>query len=161
MRKALAQNLVFLFLNLEKDHDSTNAHIYLESSPDDLLENLEHSLSTFLPAQRTRGDEAQITSLTRALLEFSGGRVDCQQHGFAEEYTINENTDLYASLLEIMPTNRFGDFDLEKMRNALLNSPVFAGMTICASDLKQWTAKMITRLPIGFREGHLVRYLKE
>jgi hypothetical protein len=161
VKKKLAQNLVFLFLNLEKDHDSIDAHVYLESSPDDLLENLQHSLSTLLPAQRTRRDEAQITSLARALLEFSGGRVDCQQHGFAEEYTTSENTDLYASLLEITRTNQFGDFDSEKMRNTLSKSPVFAGMTIYASDPEEWTAKMIDRLPIGFQEGHLVRYLGE
>ena len=109
----LAQNLVFLFLNLEKDHDSFDAYNYLKSNQHDLLESLRLSLLIPVPG-RTKRDEDQITSFVRALLELSGGRVDLQQHGFAEEYTASEKADLYASVLGITRTNQFGDFDSEK-----------------------------------------------
>ena len=60
-----------------------------------------------MPAKRTRRGEAQITSLVRALLELSGGRVDLLQHGFAEEYMVSDNADLYASVLGITRTKQF------------------------------------------------------
>jgi hypothetical protein len=149
----LAQNLVLLVLNLVKNHDSFDS---LARNQDDLLENLQLSLSIPVPPKRTKRDEAQITSLVRALLELSGGRVDIQQHGFAEEYTASENADLYASVLGITRTKQCGDFDLEEMRNTLSKSPVFSGMIIGARDLEGWTTNMIHSLRIGFRKGYLV-----
>jgi hypothetical protein len=157
LSRELAQNLVLLVLNLE-DHNSSDAHNYLESNQDNLLENLQLSLPISVPAERTKRDEAQITSLFRALLELSGGRVDFQQHRFAEEYTASENADLYASVLGITRTRQFGDFDSEEMCNTLSKSPVFSGMKIGVQDLEEWTTKMINSLPVGFPKGYLVRY---
>jgi hypothetical protein len=147
----LAQNLVLLVLNLAKNHDS------FARNQDDLLENLQLSLPIPVPPKRTKRDEAQITSLVRALLELSGGRVDIQQHGFAGEYTASENADLYASVLGIIRTKQFGDFDSEEIRNTLSKSPVFSGMTIGARDLERRTTKMIHSLRVDFRKGYLVR----
>jgi hypothetical protein len=144
---------VLLFLHLEKDHNSSNAP---KSNQRALLETLQLSLPILVPNKRTKRDEAQITSLFRALLELSGGRVDLQQHGFAEEYTANENAELYASVLGIVRAKQFGDFNSEEMCNTLSKSPVFAGMTIGIEDLEKWTAEMIDFLPIGFRKGYLV-----
>ena len=73
-----------------------------------------------------------MTSLIWALLELSGGRVDLRQHGFAEEYTASNNADLYASVLDITRKKHFGDFDLEKMLNALSKSPLFYKIIIDA-----------------------------
>lgn len=78
----------------------TDAHKCLESDQDVLLESFLFSLPMPMPPRRTKRDEAQVTSLVRALPELSGGRVDFRQHGFAEEYTASENADLYASILE-------------------------------------------------------------
>jgi hypothetical protein len=142
----LAQNLVLLFLNLEKDHNSFDAHNYLESSQDDLIESLRLALSIPMQAERTKRDETQITSLFRAVLELSGGRVDPQQHAFGEEYTASENADLCASVLGITRTNQFGDFDSLEMRNTLSKSSILSG-----------TMKMIEFLPVGFPRGYLVR----
>lgn len=151
---------MFLFLNLEKDHSSSDAHKCLESDQDMLLESLQISLLIPVPPRRTKRDEAQLTSLVRALLELSGGRVDRRQHGFAEEYTASENANLYASIFDITRTNQFGDFDLEEMCNTLSKSPVFSRMTTSVQDLEEWTMKMTDLLFLGFREGHLVRYPK-
>ena len=150
---------MFLLLNLQKDHNSSEAHDFLESTQDELLDTLQLSLSISVPAKRTRR-EAQTTSLLRALLELSGGRVDCRQHGFAEEYMASENADLYASLLGITRTRQFGDLNSEKVYNELLKSPVFSGMEIGLQDMKEWTTKMMSSLSVGFRTGYLVRYSK-
>ncbi|KAL8902279.1 MAG: hypothetical protein Q9207_004797 [Kuettlingeria erythrocarpa] len=115
------------------------------------------SSKPFLPVtpRRTKRDEAQLTSLVRALLEVSGGRVDRQQHRFAEEYTASENANLYASIFDIARTYQFSDFDLEKMCNTLSKSPVSSRMTISVQDLEEWTMEMTDLLFLGFREGHL------
>jgi hypothetical protein len=158
VQEQLAQNLVLLVLNLVKNHNSFDAHIFLTSNQDDLLESLQLSLPIPVPPKRTKRDEAQITSLIRALLELSGGRVDLRQHGFAEEYTISDNADLYALILDITRTKQFGDFDSEEMRNTLSKSPVFSGMTIGVQDLEKWTNKMMNYLRVSFSKGYLVRY---
>ena len=108
--------------------------------------------------KRTKLDEAQLTSLVRALLELSGGRVDLRQHKYAEEYTASENADLFASLFNITRTRRFGDFDPEEMCKTLSKSPVFFEMAISVQDLEERTTKMMDSLSVGFRKGYLVRY---
>jgi hypothetical protein len=158
VQRKFAQNLVLLFFNLIQDHNSSDAHNYLKRDQNDLLESLQLSLPIPTSLKRTKCDEAQITSLFRALLELSGGSVNLLQYGFAEEYTASENGDLYASVLGITRTRHFGDFDSEEMRNTLSKSTVFSGMTIREQDLKEWTTKMIEFLPVGFRKGYLVRY---
>ena len=147
---------MFLFLNLEKDHSSSVAYNCLDSSQDELLENLQLSLAIPVPPKRMERDETQITSLVQALLELSGGRVDLRQHRFAEEYTANENADLYASIFDITRTKQFGDFDSEEMCNTLSKSPVFSEMATSVQDVKEWTTKMMRSLRVGFREGYLV-----
>lgn len=144
---------MFLYWNLEKDHSSN----HLESDQEILLESLQLSLPIPVPSKRTTRDEAQKTSLVRALLELSGGGVDLRQHRFAEEYTASENADLYASVFDIVRTKQFRDFDPNEMCNTLSKSPVFSRMTIDVHDLEEWTTKMKASLRLGFREGHLVR----
>ena len=145
---------MILFLNFESDYESFYADHYLESNQNAIIESLELSLPILVVAERKRRDEAQTTSLIRALLELSGGRVDLQQPEFAEEYTASNNADLYASVLGIMRKRHFGDFDSEAMRNALSKSPLFSEMII---DLEEWITEMMDFLPVGFRKGYLVR----
>jgi len=157
----LAQNLVISFLAQETDHDSFDTYHYLTSNEDDLLESLQLSLLLPVPPKRTRSDETQMTSLTRALLELSGGRVDLQQHGFAQEYTVCDNADLYALVLGITRKRTFRDIDPEEMCNALLESPVFSGVTISAQSLENRTMQMMDFLRIGFPKNYLVQYPEE
>ena len=159
VRKKLAQDIVFLFLNLEKDHSSDGTQTWLESDQEDLLESLQHALTipTGVPAKRTKLDETQITSIVRGLLEGSGGREDAHQHEFGEDYTASDNADLYASLFGITRTNQFGDFNPEAMRNTLSKSPLFSGVTISEHDLEQRTTKMKDSLRLGFPERYLVQ----
>lgn len=152
---------MILFLNLVTDYDSLDADHYLTSNEDDLLEGLQHSLPIPVTPERTRGGEAQTTSLFRALLEFSGGRVEVQQHGFAQEYTIRDNADLYASVLSITREKTFGDSDFERIDKELLGSPVFSETTISAQDLEESNMKMMDFLPVGFPKDYLVRYPEE
>jgi len=121
VRKRLAQNIVFLFLNLENNHGSDDAQTCLKSNQEELLESLQLSLPIQVgePPERTKLDETQITSIIRGLVEGSGGRVDVLQYNFGEEYTVSKNATLCASLLDIISTNQFGDFYREAIYNTL------------------------------------------
>ncbi len=154
----MGQNLVFLYLNQENDHSSDEAHNCLESDQDELLESLQFALPIPVSPKKTKLDEAQLTSLVRALLELSRGRVDFRQHKYSEEYTASENANLYASLFNITRTRRFGDFDSEEMCKTLSKSPVFSEIAISVQDLEERITKMIDSLRVGFRKRYLVRY---
>lgn len=160
VRRNLAQYLVLLFLNLEKNHNSNVAQTYLESDQDELLKILQFSIRIPAIPKRTKSDESQITFLVRALLELSGGRVDCRQHGFAEEYTASQNADLFASVFEVTRKNRFGYFDSEEMCKLVSKSPVFSEVAISQQDLESWTTSMRDFLRIGFSDRYLVRHSK-
>jgi hypothetical protein len=158
VQQKLAQYLVFLFLNLQANHTSQDAKICLESNQNDLLESLEAGLQFPVPHKRTNRDESQITSIFRALIELSSGKLDLGQHRFDEDYTTSENSDLCASVFGITRTNDFGMFDAAAMRTTLSKSPVFSKMAIHVEDLDDWATEMKESLHIGFRQGHLVRY---
>ena len=87
--------------------------------------------------------------------------MDLQQLGFAQEYTVRDNADLYASVLGITRKRTFGDIDPEEMCNALLESPVFSGVTISAQSLENRTMQMMDFLRIGFPKNYLVQYPEE
>ncbi len=161
IQKKLAQNLVISFLNHETDLESFDAYDYLTSDKNNLLESLQSSLRRPVPPERTRSDESQMTSLVRALLELSGGRVDRQQHGFAQEYTVCDNADLYALVLGMTRKRTFGDIDSEEMCNALSKSPVFSEETFSAQSLQNRTMQIMKCLHIGFPKDHLVQYPEE
>jgi hypothetical protein len=154
----LAQNLVFLLLNLEANHTSEDAQTLLTSTQDELLDGLESGLRIPVPQKRPGGDESQITSLFRVLLELSGGKQDLLQHNFAEEYTANENSDLYASVFGIARTNNFGEFDPVKMCRTIIKSPVFSGEEMSVQILEDWSTRMKDSLRVGFRHEYLVGY---
>lgn len=111
-----------------------------------------------VPQKRPRRDESQITSLFRALLELPGGKLDLLQHNFAEEYTANENCDLYASIFEIRRTNDFGEFDSVEMCRTITKSPLFSGEEISVQILEDCSMEMKGSLRVGFCRGYLVRY---
>ncbi len=144
-------------LILIEDHGSDDAQTCVGSNQTELLDSLVSSLRNPGPPKRPNLDEAQITSLIQALLELSGGEVDLRQHVFAEDYTADENADLYASIFGITRTKQFGDFDPEELCNSISKSPVFSGMTINVRNLEIWTTRMRDFLPLGFPEGYLVR----
>ena len=99
--------------------------------------------------------ETQIISLVQALLDLSRGVVDSRQK-FNQEYSSNDNFDLYKSLVGVNGTNCFGNFDPNKLYNALLTSKALTTLNIV-----ERTEEMMRSLPIGFPEGHLVCYLEQ
>lgn len=150
VRKKLAQNLVFLFMNLENDHSSDDARKCLEMDQDGLLQSLQLALHIPVPPKRTSLDKTQSTSLVRALLKLSRGKIDFWQYTYAEEYTASENTDFYTSLFNITTTRQFGDFVPEKICKTLSSSLLFSEMAISVEDLEERTTKIIVSLCIGF-----------
>lgn len=139
----------------------------LAKDQDDLLQPfqqghtdlLETALEIEIPVKTLERSKLQSISLVRGLLEFSGGRVECRQHAFDQEYTASDNISLCGILIGITGTNRFGNFDSQKMYNALLKSKIFAeDSDISALDTVKWSIEMMNFLPIGFSKGYLVRH---
>ena len=86
--------------------------------------------------------------------------VDSRQT-FNQEYSSNDNFNLYKSLVGVNGTNWFGNFDPNEMYNALLNSKVFTKDTdFGALNIVERTEQMMGSLRIGFPDGHLVCYLE-
>ena len=160
---------MFLGLNLLGNYDSPPALALLTRDQDNLLQSVQNGyrdLSKIASEQATSVKmveclELQTISLLRGVLELCGGRVECRQHAHDQEYTASENAAIYGSLIGITGTNRFGNFDLKQMHNALVKSKVFAeDREFSASNAVEWSMIMMNYLPIGFPEGYLVRYLK-
>jgi hypothetical protein len=74
---------VLFFLHLAPDHSC------LQSDESELLESLQDALRPTVQAKRTERDEAQITTLFGALLEFPSVGVNLRQYELAEDYTVN------------------------------------------------------------------------
>lgn len=87
--------------------------------------------------------------------------MDLLQHNFDEEYTANDNCNLYASTFDFSRTNDFGEFSAVEMSRTLSESPVLCDMAIDSQDLEDWTTKMKNFLQIGFHQGYLVGYQKD
>jgi hypothetical protein len=132
---------------------SADAQIFLASNEEELIDSLKFGLKPPIPFNR---DECQITSLFRALLELSGGRVDFLQHNFAENYTAKQNRELCARVFDISDIKKFGECDVREISSSLSKSPLFVGETLSAEGLGQWAAIMNSSLQIGFPPGHLV-----
>lgn len=144
----LVHNLLFLFLNLEADHDSPTARRYLDYAPNELLEQFQDDL-------RDCHDD-QTISIFRRLLEMSGGRTDHLLQNFDREYTAAQNSDLCAGLLGITRANHFGDKSFEIMRTALSSARIFAGADLTKADLVSWGTMIEKRLRIGVPQQLLV-----
>ena len=97
-------------------------------------------------------------SLLRSLAEFAGIKRDVRQYKLDLSYSVNDNNNIYGSIFGISGSKRFGTFDSQKMLSALSKSPVFRGVTIRKLDVMELSAKLMSRLPIGFPDGYLVRY---
>jgi len=137
---------------LAKDHDDL-----LQPFRKDHMDLCEAALENEVPIKTLERSKLQTISLVRGLLEFSGGRVDCRQHAFDPEYTASDNLSQCGILIGITGINRFGNFDSEKMYNALLKSKVFAeDPDTSALDTVTWSIHMMNFLPIGFPKRYLV-----
>ncbi len=114
--------------------DSSLALDLLAKDQDDLLQLFQQSHTDLLKTaleieisiKTLKRSKLQIISLVRGLLEFSDDRVKCRQHAFDQEYTVSDNISLCDILIDIIDINRFGNFDSQKMYNALLKSKIFA-----------------------------------
>ena len=102
--------------------------------------------------------EQQTIYLFRSFLEFSSGRVDCRQHDFGIDYTINQNASICASFLGISRLRQFGRFDPEDMARALSKSKIFAEQS--KPDIPNpldWGFHMMAHVPVGFPDNYLVQ----
>ena len=72
------------------------------------------------------------------------------------KYIASDNTNIIGSLVSIIGSNRFRDFDSQVILNTLLNSRVFTLDDIRTLDIVNLTRKIIISLSIGFLKGYLV-----
>ena len=89
-------------------------------------------------------------------MKLSGDRVD-RQLPIANEFTINQNADLYASILGIKRQRRFSDYDSVELHDFVSTSPVF-GQGV--DDLTAWRRRAMEGLYVGFPKDYLVSYFE-
>ena len=133
--------------------------VLLESDQDHLVAYMRTCLLRVPQAPRTRGEEAQINALFRALLVLSGGSAHAHDDAPNEAFTATANADLVASVLDVTRTGDFGDIDRTGLSKTLSRSPAFDGTTLSGDRARAWTTQIMVQLSIGFRPGHLVRVL--
>ena len=159
---------MLLGLRLLRDYDSQQALELLAKDENNLLQPfleghtnlLEAASEDEVPTKPSHCLELHTISLVRAVLELSGGRVECRQHVLDQGYTSSDNASLYGRLIGVADNadmNLTGDFDAEQMCNALLKSKAFAeGPDVNILDVIKWNTRMADFLPIGFRGECLV-----
>ena len=65
------------------------------------------------------------------------------------------------SLIGIIGTNRFGNFDSQQMHNTFLKFRVFdENQEFNLSNTTEWVSNIIAKISIGFPKEYLVRYFK-
>lgn len=160
---------MFLGLNLLEEYDSSHALELLAKAQDDLLQPFRKGHTDVFKAaaekeisvETLERSELQTISLVRRLLEFSGGRTECRQYTLDQECTSSDNASLCGLLIDIVGTNRFGNFDSEQMHNALSKANVFVGdPNISTLDTVGWSVQIMRIIPVGFPKGYLVRCSK-
>lgn len=156
IRRSFAQNIVLLSYYLERDSSSIKARLQ-ESSETELLDDVNFRLQMPPEPRRPKHEEAQITSLVRTLFEASGGHVKDQQHGFGEEFTVEDNARLFAlSIIETEEWQLFGTSSAEQVYQMLTGSAMYKGVAFDVEQVQLWADKLCSRLPIFFRPQHLV-----
>jgi hypothetical protein len=167
----VVQNFVLLILILvqgcESDHSNPSNPVreLLDKDEGDILQLLQKTHTDLswaasqieVPVENTRRDEAQIVALLRALLEVSGGRVDCRQHEFDQEYGPSDNASLFCSIIGITLKSPFVSLDPNQLHIALSKSKVFTEDN-SVPDMEERSRKMMLNLHVGFPEGYLVQY---
>ena len=109
------------------------------------------------PLSTRKGLEWQTISLFRSVLEFSGGKVDCEPHHFGLNYTTRQNASLCASLLDVSCSRPFGRFDPKEMQGALLKPKILVELSVPnAPDIFELSLRMMGLVPVGFPENYLV-----
>ena len=138
------------------EHDSPDARDTLAKKQDDLLEDLRISLRIPALPRATKSDETQINSLVCALLELSGCTVKVPGYEFIDQYTVSNNADLCAIILNITRTQSFGNRNAAEIRDALLTSSVFHNTTVSVASLEKWAIIAQTRLRLGYPDNYLM-----
>ena len=156
---------MFIGLNSQWNYDSCETLELFAKDQADLLQPFQQChtdpFKTLSESKAPINSEIQMISLVRALLELSGGMVDCRQHAFDQQYAISDNLNLCKILVGITDENWFGNFDPNEMYDALLKCKVFiTDADIGTLDTVKWSMQMMQYLPIGFPVGYLVRYLE-
>ncbi len=143
------------------EYDSNDALKLLAKDQEDLLQYFSNNHTELLGAaseavvfNKSDGQKLQLISLARGLLEFSGGREECQQHALNQDYTVNDNANTIGLSIGITGINQFGIFDPKEMHNALSKSKVFAENQDI--DLVDYSQRLMESLPIGFQDGYWV-----
>jgi len=157
VRNRLCQWLVINGLSLVK---VSNCHItfdLLSKDQDQLLQVFRQDYTDLLAVIPTNQQNAELHRISLYWLLFAscGEEDDLGPRKLDPKYSASDNANMIGSLVGITGSNRFGDYDLQAMLNALSNSRVFTN-DIRTLDIVYLTHEMTTSLPIGFPRGYLV-----
>ena len=153
---------MILGVNRQRQHDSKDVLELLAKDQDDLLQPFQDCRTSPMKPlsghkKSTRSElEKHVVFLFRSLLELAGGRVDSRQRAFEQEYTFNENFDLYMIIVGVAGDNPFGEFNLEEMCATLRKSKVFNKSTFSKTAINKLIVEMMECLPLGVPKESLV-----
>lgn len=155
---------MFLDFNEQRSYDSYETLELFAKNQVDLLQSFQKCYTNSFKAllncktsiKTLHDSKLQLISLIRDLFEFFNDIVNCQQHAFDQEYTINDNFNLYKTLIDVINTKRFENFDSKKMYNVLLKFKVF--LDIDTLNTMRWRMQMMKFLFIDFSKRYMILY---
>jgi hypothetical protein len=104
-------------------------------------------------------EDLHWVSILRFVFEFSGARKNFLEGHYDPESTAIQNATLCSVFMGIAASKSFGSFDVQKMRNALSKSKVFATVDVSTLAIGTLTVEMMKFLPFGNIQ-HTVRCLR-
>ncbi len=153
LRTAFVQNLFFILLNVLKDYETPLALELLGKSEHELLETFRkvRDICNWRPKRHlaNAAEDLHWVSILRFVWEFSGARKNFLEGHCDPESTAIQNTSLCSIFMGSAASKPFGSFDVQKMRNALSKSKVFAAVDVSTLAIGTLTVEMMEFLPFG------------
>jgi hypothetical protein len=161
LRTKFVQNLYFIVLNALNNYETPLALELLGKSEHELLETFRQvrDIRGFRPKRHlVNAEDLHWVSILRFVWEFSGARKKFVGEHYDPESTATQNVTLCSVFMGVATSKPFGSFDVQKMRNALSKSKVFATIDVSTLAIGTLTVEMMKILPFGNMQ-HTVRCL--
>ena len=142
-----------MLLGLLNDYNTPSVIQLLEKDQDGVLQAFGIDLADLFKTAESQNSKAatHFIGLIRRAFMVAGGPENVHQLKFDQEYTAIDNLNLLGSLVGVIGSNRFWNFNLQAILSALSRSKAIANEYIDTLDIAELIVKLITLLPIGFQ----------
>jgi hypothetical protein len=142
-----------VLLGLLNDYNTPSAIQLLEKDQDRVLQAFGIDLADLLKTAESQNSKAAsyFIGLIRHAFMVASGPENVHQLKFDQEYTAINNLNLLSSLVGVIRSNRFWNFNLQAILSALSRFKAIANKYINTLDISELIIKLITLLPIGFQ----------